>query len=173
MHFVVYHDYACWTTSWKGKRHYDPGARRTAKSFHLSVDWKSIPEKYHVHYEKWLRFYLDFCRKYRHPAEASESLLHFIQKLREKRRKTYQLKQAGQAVAIYYEITRKRGICDNGDRKQISETSGEHRNKRQKTSLKADPPFDREYGGIEKQVFAGHGCAGSESGKKFCKRSVV
>ena len=45
---------------------------------------KAVPFKYHNYYRKWLRYYLDFCRKYRFPEEKEESLSHFLKKLQEK-----------------------------------------------------------------------------------------
>ena len=38
---------------------------------------KAIPGKAHWSYIKWLRYYLDFCRKYDFPAEKKESLTPF------------------------------------------------------------------------------------------------
>ena len=34
---------------------------------------------------KWLRYYLDFCKKYRHPYADSASLFLFLEKLKEKK----------------------------------------------------------------------------------------
>ena len=45
---------------------------------------KAIPQRYHYDYIKWLRYYLDFCIKYKFNQSHKESLLHFINKLREK-----------------------------------------------------------------------------------------
>ena len=45
---------------------------------------KEIPERSHGFYRKWLRYYLDFCRKYGFPDASKESLPHFIEKLQEK-----------------------------------------------------------------------------------------
>jgi hypothetical protein len=36
-------------------------------------------------YKKWLRYYFDFCSKYKHDSQNPESLPHFINKLREKK----------------------------------------------------------------------------------------
>jgi len=45
---------------------------------------KTIPEKIHVHYRKWLRYYLDFCNKYHFNQSDKKSLSHFVSKLQEK-----------------------------------------------------------------------------------------
>lgn len=72
--------------------------------FHRTLINKSIPVKYHSHFKKWLRYYLDFCYKYNHPASEHQSLSYFIRKLQEKHQKEFQIKQAQQAVSFYYEI---------------------------------------------------------------------
>jgi hypothetical protein len=53
---------------------------------------------------KWLRYYLDFCRKYDFAHERRESLPHFLSKLEEKRQTKEQQQQAAQAIEIYYEL---------------------------------------------------------------------
>ena len=62
---------------------------------------KSIARKYHVPYGRWLRFYLDFCKKCGRPYVHAESLDDFLQKLREKRQKPFQIRQAEEAVRFY------------------------------------------------------------------------
>jgi hypothetical protein len=39
---------------------------------------KAIPGQAHAQYRKWVRYYLDFCRKY-HFYQCKKSLSHFIQ----------------------------------------------------------------------------------------------
>jgi len=51
---------------------------------------------------KWLRFYLDFCRKYQHGYADSESLISFIEKLKSKKQSAFQQNQAQKAVNLYY-----------------------------------------------------------------------
>ena len=38
---------------------------------------KAIPERHHLYYRKWLRYYLDFCHKYDLKKSNKESLSHF------------------------------------------------------------------------------------------------
>ncbi|MBU0464199.1 MAG: hypothetical protein KKE12_11410 [Proteobacteria bacterium] len=38
----------------------------------------------HGNYKKWLQYYLDFCKKYKHPYAAPESLLFLLINLRKK-----------------------------------------------------------------------------------------
>ena len=72
---------------------------------------KAIPERHHLYYRKWLRYYLDFCHKYDLKQSNKESLSHFINKLREKNQTDQQQKQASHAVSIYYEI----GTTNSGE----------------------------------------------------------
>jgi len=65
-----------------------------------------IPQKFHSHYLKWLRYYLDFCQRYRFSESNSQSLPNFIRKLKEKRQTDAQQKQANDAIDIYYESIR-------------------------------------------------------------------
>ena len=63
----------------------------------------TIPEKYHHYYLKWLRFYLDFCHKYKFDESSSQSIPAFIKKLEEKKQTELSKKQAHKAIRIYYE----------------------------------------------------------------------
>ncbi len=54
-------------------------------------------------YTKWLRFYWDFCHKYRHDSFHSDSLPLFLKKLQDKHQSRQQ-KQAQQAVSLFYEM---------------------------------------------------------------------
>jgi len=65
-----------------------------------------IPQRFHSHYLKWLRYYLDFCQRYRFSESNSQSLPNFIWKLKEKRQTDAQQKQANEAIHIYYELIR-------------------------------------------------------------------
>jgi len=55
---------------------------------------KQIPLNSQPHYLKWLRYYLDFCRKYNFKESGKKSLSHFINKLKEKKQSAQQQNQA-------------------------------------------------------------------------------
>ena len=55
---------------------------------------KSAPVRHHFYYKKWLRYYPDFCHKYRHPPSEQQSLVLFTDKLRQKTQKEFQVRQA-------------------------------------------------------------------------------
>ena len=83
--------------------------------FNTLLAKKAIPEKLHSHYKKWLRYYLDFCRKYHFNQSRKDSLSHFINKLQDKNQTGRQQKQASHAISIYYEI-----VQPNENEKQAS-----------------------------------------------------
>ena len=62
-----------------------------------------VPRDEHYHYQKWLRYYLDFCEKYQFIEAGPDSLPYFIRKLHEKNQSLAQQKQASHAIGLYYE----------------------------------------------------------------------
>ncbi len=50
------------------------------KLYNTLLAQSSEPEKYHPYYRKWLRYHLDFCRKYRYPEKSESGLCRFIEK---------------------------------------------------------------------------------------------
>ncbi|MBU1196336.1 MAG: integron integrase [Proteobacteria bacterium] len=67
----------------------------------LLVNSDVSPDQY-VHCKKWLRYYLDFCKKYSHPYADAKSLLLFLEKLKGKNQTVSQQAQAKTAVELYY-----------------------------------------------------------------------
>jgi hypothetical protein len=59
-----------------------------------------VPLAQHSDYKKWLRYYVDFCDKYRLEATSSKSQAQFLDKLREKKETDWQIKQAAHAVSL-------------------------------------------------------------------------
>jgi len=60
-----------------------------------------IPESYHYSYKKWLRYYLDFCFKYKHNSIDNISISPFINKLKQKKQTEQQCNQANKAIRLY------------------------------------------------------------------------
>ncbi len=77
-----------------------------ATQFVLVLAKRAIPSARHNYYKKWLRYYLDFCAKYRHQAKSSKSLPLFLDKLREKKQTGMQIKEAAYAVSLYLDLER-------------------------------------------------------------------
>ena len=66
------------------------------------LNQNGISNKYQHHYLKWLRYYLDFCYKYKFDDSNLQSLPSFIGKLKEKKQTQDSQKQAHTAIRIYY-----------------------------------------------------------------------
>lgn len=49
------------------------------------LEERGVPSTQHAYYRKWLRYYLDFCDKYRVEATSPKSQAQFLDKLREKK----------------------------------------------------------------------------------------
>ena len=65
---------------------------------------KKVHQKFHSDYKKWLRLYIDFCGKYKYPDADHESLQSFLKKLKQKNQTEVQLKQANNAISLYYTL---------------------------------------------------------------------
>jgi integron integrase len=62
---------------------------------------KGVPREQWRNYHKWVRFYLHFCKKYRHSPADAKSLPLFIEKLASKNQTAAQQAQAQGAVEYY------------------------------------------------------------------------
>lgn len=69
---------------------------------------RAIPMNQHGFLMKWLRYYLDFCEKYRMVDSEERTLGSFLDKLREKKQTKAQQQQATQAIMIYYQLLQPR-----------------------------------------------------------------
>ena len=47
------------------------------KKYHMLLMNSEISQDQYIHCKKWLRFYLDFCKKYAHSYTDKKSLLFF------------------------------------------------------------------------------------------------
>lgn len=71
--------------------------------FNNVLKQRAIPDSVHVHYRKWLRYFLDFREKYPPPERKSEQVRSFIEKLKSKKQTPQQCKQAAHAVSPFFE----------------------------------------------------------------------
>ena len=65
---------------------------------------KDISKSTHFHYLKWLRYYLDFCRKYHLNQLNKDNIVHFTKKLKDKDQTAQQQKEAYHAKSLFYEL---------------------------------------------------------------------
>lgn len=72
--------------------------------FKTLLDQESVNKQIQIEYQKWLRYYLDFCQKYSFVQSDQNSLDHFIKKLQEKKQTDLQQSQATQAIQLYYKL---------------------------------------------------------------------
>ena len=78
----------------------------------------AVPELSYFLYKKWLRYYLDFCHKYRLEPLKRANLSGFLNKLKDKKQNKDQQKQAAHAISIINARTKTRTSCsDQGRRK--------------------------------------------------------
>jgi len=70
---------------------------------------RAVPVSHHADYRKWLRYYLDFRRKYPLPDSKSEHVRLFVEKLREKNQTSKQQEQTAHASSLYFESLQKAG----------------------------------------------------------------
>ena len=65
---------------------------------------KQIPRTVLQNYRKWLRYYLDFCDKYKFNPFETISSQHFLKKLKEKKQSEIQQNQARHAILLFQEL---------------------------------------------------------------------
>jgi site-specific recombinase XerD len=70
------------------------------------LEERGVPLAQNSYYKKWLRYYVDFCDKYRLEATSSKSQAQFLDKLREMKQTDWQIKQAAHAVSLYWDVQR-------------------------------------------------------------------
>jgi integron integrase len=73
-------------------------------AFFRTMRERSVPPGERLDYLKWLRFYLDFCAKYRHPPGDPDSMQPFLRKLAEKHQAPERQEQAAASVGLYYDL---------------------------------------------------------------------
>ena len=76
------------------------------QQFDSILEKRAVPLVQRSFCKKWLRYYLDFCAKYRHPDSSSKSLTQFLAKLREKKQADEQIKEAAHSVSVYLDLKR-------------------------------------------------------------------
>ena len=72
--------------------------------FDAQLKREPIPERNHIFYRKWLRFYFDFCQKYHFDETDRASLAPFLEKLADKKQSRQFRRQAEHALSIFYEL---------------------------------------------------------------------
>lgn len=84
-----------------------------ATQFDSAMLATGVDEHHRPHFRRWLRFYLDFCDKYRREPADAASLRAFEEKLRSKGQEPWKQQQARQAVVLYWSL-RTEGAAGRG-----------------------------------------------------------
>ncbi len=100
--------------------------------FEAHLKNKAIPKTARFYGKKWLRYYLDFCSKYRYQPLSKENVKYFIEKLKEKKQSDQQLKQAFHAISLYYEL----GPVNSGKETQFKNKIANSSTKKEGLKLK-------------------------------------
>lgn len=80
---------------------------------------KRKPLSLHSDYLKWLRYFLDFQVKYSQSAERSVQVRLFSEKLRSKGQTEAQVRQAADAVSLFFSFQRKPLVSHSSSRREI------------------------------------------------------
>lgn len=75
-----------------------------SQAFDAQLVQRNVPAQQRRDFQKWFRFYLDFCDKYDSKPELTASFAGFDEKLQSKGQSESQRKQARRSFAIYYRI---------------------------------------------------------------------
>lgn len=95
----------------------------TGRRFETTMVATEVAVQERWYYRKWLRYYLDFCVKYRRLPSEKASLEPFLEKLASKNQSAAQRRQAEQAVRLYlgmFHTASQFAGGGNGQRKQSS-----------------------------------------------------
>jgi integron integrase len=74
------------------------------EAYRTHLNGHHLPEATITEFERWLRYYLDFCSKYQVTASSAQSIPLFMLKLREKNQPEPQRHRAAYAVSLYAEL---------------------------------------------------------------------
>jgi integron integrase len=77
------------------------------ESYRTLLTGHALPAATVSEFEKWLRYFLDFCSKYQFADSSPQSIPLFMQKLREKNQPEPQRHRAAYAVWLYFELLKK------------------------------------------------------------------
>jgi hypothetical protein len=75
-----------------------------SQAFEAQLKERNIPDQQHRDFQKWLRYYLDFCSKYNSAPKLTASFAAFDKKLQSKGQTETQRQQARLAIAMYYRM---------------------------------------------------------------------
>jgi integron integrase len=84
-----------------------------AARFDAAMAAAGVDARHQPHFHRWLRFYLDFCRKYARDPAVADSLCAFEEKLTSKGQAPWMRRQAHQAVTLFWSMGAGSGVRRN------------------------------------------------------------
>jgi len=111
-----------------------------ALRYDAALERAAIEPAHLAHYMKWLRYYLDFCDKYRFNPEDRNSLPHFDRKLEEKGQADWLRGQARRAVSLYYDMTTPSGRAPASAVKPVETETARDQSRVATPRIPARPP---------------------------------
>ena len=75
-------------------------ASETSVAYERRLERAQVPAPQRPDYHRWIRFYLDFCRRHEHPPRALTSVGPFLSKLAAKNQSVEQRHQAAHAIKL-------------------------------------------------------------------------
>jgi len=72
--------------------------------FERQMESSAVEPRHRFGFRKWLRYYIDFCDKYKLPAADPASCPIFLKKLASKRHSAWQQRQAAEAVSLFRQL---------------------------------------------------------------------
>ena len=112
--------------------------------YNLLLNNRNIPKSEQYDFRKWLRYYLDFCKKYNHSESKKENLPLFIKKLREKHQSSKQQKQSSNAITFYYSLLRTDSKKSYSDFNALNNSVNENIPDYNKDLLDKDKPLNNQ-----------------------------
>ena len=97
-------------------------ADQLVTAYRMYLDGKGVKSELLSDYLKWLRFFLDFCEKYKIEGDESGRLLRFIDKLKSKGQTEDQRRQAYHAVTQYFALLKEGSSGSTASKAQINAT---------------------------------------------------
>jgi hypothetical protein len=82
-------------------------------NFDNMMKMRQVPIVDHSHYRKWLRYFLDFQARYLQSEERSVQIRMFSEKLRSKGQTEAQVRQAADAVSLFFTTQQKRPVASS------------------------------------------------------------
>lgn len=80
-----------------------PIPSKVSAKFNELLRKRGVNDSLHVHYRKWLLYFLDFCKKYSPPKTESEQVRLIVEKLKSKKQTQQQFTQAAHAISRFFE----------------------------------------------------------------------